>query len=151
MVTKNSARKVLFYCAGIAVALGAVYVILVATGIISLDSYAEELMTIPNLSGMEFKVIYTSRARLFVTDYAVSVYARRAAIEGEPLLAKWLNRQTLLFRYDPVNYDNPPPSIKATGNDRILISIPRVSSVFFQNRKWRNVTIDYDIGHIDYP
>jgi hypothetical protein len=82
MAAKNSTRKVLVYCTGIAVALGAVYVILVATGIISLDSYAEELTTIPNLSGMDFKVIYTSRARLFVTDYAVSVYTRRGSNRG---------------------------------------------------------------------
>lgn len=151
MELKNSMKKVLIYGAGIALALVVVYVILVATGIISLDSYTEELTTIPNLSGMEFRVVYTSRARLFVTDYAVSVYARRAATEGESLVAKWLNRQTLLFRYDPFGADHPPPSIKAIGNDRILISIPKVSSVLFQSRKYENVTIDYDIGHIDYP
>lgn len=73
MPTKKSTRKVVVYCVGVAVALGAVYLTLVATGIISLDFYTEELTTIPNLSGMEFKIIYTSRARLFVTDYAVSV------------------------------------------------------------------------------
>jgi hypothetical protein len=86
MANKKSSRRALVYCAGIAVALVSVYVILVVTGIISLDSYAEELMTIPNLSGMEFKIIYTSRARLFVTDDAVSVYTRRAAVDREPLL-----------------------------------------------------------------
>ena len=148
MQTKK-VKKVLVYGLGLAVALGAVNVILVATRIISLDSYAEELTTIPNLSGMEFKVIYTSRARLFVTDYAISVYVRKADVKGESLLARWSNRQTLLFSYDPENSEGPPPSIQASGNDRILISIPMTSQIFFQSRKWRNVTIDYSIGHID--
>jgi hypothetical protein len=153
MDTKKLTPKVLVYCAGIAVALGAVYLILVATGTIHLPGarYTEERMTLPNLSGMEFKIIYTSRARLFVTDYAINVYVRRAAVKDESLFARWSNRQSLLFRYDPWNYDSPLPTIQASGNDRILISIPRVSQVLFQSRKWRNVTIDYDIGHINYP
>ena len=108
-------------------------------------------MTIPNLSGMEFKIIYTTRARLFVTDYAISVYGRRAAVKEESLFARWSKRQTLLFRYDPWNYDSPLPSIRASGNDRILISIPRVSKVLFQSWRWQNVTIDYDIGQNDNP
>jgi hypothetical protein len=153
MESKKAAKKVFVYCAGVAVVLGAAYVILVATGTIYLPGarYTEEMMTIPNLSGMEFKIIYTSRAKLFVTDYAISVYVRRAAVKGESLLARWSNRQTLLFRYDPERYESPLPSIKASGNDGILISIPDISSVLIQSRKWQNVTVDYNIGHIDYP
>jgi hypothetical protein len=151
MATKNSTRKVLVYCTVIAMALGMVFVILLITGVISGDSDTEELMSIPNLSGMEFKVIYTSRARLVVTDYAISIYARRAASKEESLFAKWLNRQTLLFRYDPGSDTNNLPTINASGNDRILISIPTVSSVSFQNRKWQNMTIDYNIGNVLSP
>ncbi len=152
MATKKAVRKVLVYGVGIAVALGLVYVILVVIGAIPNGaSFTVELMSIPNLSGMEFKVIYSSRARLFVTDHAISIYARRAALEEESLFAKWLNRQTLLFRYDPGSDTYHLPTINASGNDRILISIPTVSSVLFQNRKWRNVSIDYDIGRIEYP
>jgi hypothetical protein len=100
MAAKKSARKVLIYSGVIAGALGMVFVILLSTGGISGDSDTEELMFIPNLSGMEFTVIYASRARLFVTDYAISIYARGAATKEESLLAKWSNRRTLLFRYD---------------------------------------------------
>ena len=154
MATKKSIRKVFVYGLGIAVALGVVYVILVVIGAIPNGaSFTNDLMTVPNLSGMEFKIIYTGRAHLFVTDYAISIYVRRAAVKGESLLARWSNRQTLLLSYDPVGsgYDGPLPSIEVHGNDKILISIPRVSQVFFQSRKWQNASIDYNIGHIDYP
>jgi hypothetical protein len=153
MDTKKFTPKALIYCVGIALVLGVVYLILVATGTIYLPGarYTEERMTLPNLSGMEFKIIYTTRARLFVTDYAINVYVRRAAVKEESLFARWSNRKTLLFRYDPENYDSPLPSIQAPGDDRILISIPRVSQVYFQSRKWGNVTIDYDIRKIDNP
>ena len=151
MATRKSARKVLIYGIGIAVALGTLYLVLVAIGVLPGVSYSEERMTIPNLSGMEFKILYTTRARLFVTDYAISVYVRRAAVKRGSLLARLSNRQTLLFRYDPENYDSPLPSIQVSGNNRILISVPRVSEVFFQARKWQNTTIDYNIGHNDSP
>jgi hypothetical protein len=157
MANKKSARKVFVYCAGIAVALGAVCVIFVPDVRIAIARalfpgvcISEERVTIPNLSGMEFKIIYTNCDTLG-TDEEISVYVRRAAVEGESLLARWSNRQTLLFSYDPWNSESPLPSIQASGNDRILISIPKVRHVYLQTRKWRDVTIDYNIGHIDYP
>ena len=153
MVTKKSKIKILAYGVGLTVVLGVAYVILVVIGVIYLPSArdTEDLMTIPNLSGMEFKIIYTSRAHLFVTEYAINVYVRRAAVEGEPLLARWSNRQTLLFSYDPWNSESPLPSIQASGNDRILISIPKVRHIYLQTRKWRDVTIDYNIRQNDNP
>jgi hypothetical protein len=153
MATKKSQIKILVYCVGIALALGLASMIVVPDVRVAVlrtlfpgACISEERMTIPNLSGMEFKIIYT------VCDIdEVSVYARRAAVKGESFLGRWLNRRTLLFRYDAGRWDDPPPSIRPSGNDRILISIPRVSQVYFQSRKWRNVIIDYDVGQIDNP
>ena len=152
LVSMKLAKRAVLYCASIVVALAAVYVILVATGRIPLPGacITEEKMRIPNLSGMEFEVTYTNCDTLAKQE-AISIYVSRAAVNGESLFARWLNRKTLLFRYDPARWDSPAPSINATGNGRILISIPEVSSVFFQTRKWRNVSVDYNIGHTDYP
>jgi uncharacterized membrane protein (DUF485 family) len=152
MAAKKAVRKILVNSVSTAVALGVVYVILLVIGVIPLGgSFTDDLLTIPNLSGMEFKIIYTGRAHFLVTEYATSVYVRRADVKGESLLARLLNRETLLFRYDPANDENTLPSIQATGNDKILISIPRVSQIFFQSRKWRNTTIEYSIGHNENP
>jgi hypothetical protein len=111
---------------------------------------SEDRMTISNLEGMEFKTIYTNCDTL-AKDEEISVYVSKSATSRESLFTRWLNRKTLIFSYDPGRYDNPLPSIQATGNDRILITVLRVSSINLQNRKWRNVSINYDIGHIDYP
>ena len=110
----------------------------------------EQLTTIPDLAGIKFETTYTSCDTLVKTE-AVSVYASRAAAGGESWLSRWRNRKALLFRYDPGRWDNPPPSIRVAGKGRIVISIPQVSSVMFQSRRWRDVSIDYDIGRIGPP
>src|ERR1700730_3943682 len=155
MVTKRSKLKILVYCVGIALVLGLACVILVPDARVAVFRavfpgvcLSEDQITIANLSGMKFKVIYTNCDAL-AKEEEVSVYVSRADVQGESVLARWLNRKTLLFSYDPAGrYNMPLPSIKALGNDKILISIPEVSSVLVQSRNWQNVTIDYNIGHI---
>jgi hypothetical protein len=153
MDTKKSATKVRIYCVGIALALGLACLILFPGTRVAVHRtlfpgacISEERMSIPNLSDMEFKVIYTN-----CDIFEVSVYVRRAARNGESFPARWLNRRTLLFSYDAERWDDPPPSIKASDSNRILISIPKVSSVLFQRRNLRNVSIDYNIGRVYYP
>ena len=111
----------------------------------------EDKGTMPNVAGMEFKIVYENCDTL-AKEEEVRVYVSRAAENGDWFFTRWLNRRTLLFSYDPggVN-DVPLPSIHTSGAKRILISIPRVSEVLFQSRKWRDVSVDYDIGHIEYP
>lgn len=73
------------YGIGIAVALTVAYVILVVMGAIPNGaSFTDDLMTIPNQSAMEFKIIYTSRADLFVTDYAISLRAASRRLRRAP-------------------------------------------------------------------
>jgi hypothetical protein len=43
------------------------------------------------------------------------------------------------------------PVIRASGRDRIVIAVPRVSSVLVKAKSWRNVSIEYEIGKTDYP
>jgi len=57
----------------------------------------------------------------------------------------------LLFKYGPASYDLPLPEIAVPVNDTILISVPVVSSVFVREAQWNHRSINYHIGHIDYP
>jgi hypothetical protein len=103
---------------------------------------SEKWEDIRNLSGLRFEVEYTNCDTL-AKEEAVSVYVTEAQ-EGAGAPGS-LDRGTLVFRYDPSGIHNPPPKIQATGNHRILISVPEVSSVTVQRRKWRDVAIDYNI------
>jgi hypothetical protein len=146
MESKRAVNRVLISVAGIIVVLGAAYGFLRFTGIIAPNAcLSEELKTIPNLSGMRFDIEYTNCDTL-VKDEAVSVYVTPASKE-QSWIAKLFNRKTLIFRYDPGRADSLPPSIQASAKERILISIPEVSSVIYQSRKWRKVFIDYRIEH----
>jgi len=146
MASKRTARIVLISAIGVVLTVGVGYVLLRFTGLIPSDAcVSEDLKTIPNLSGMRFKVEYTN-CDAFVKDEAVSVYVARADREADSWFAKWANRRTLIFRYDP-GRKNPLPSIEASGKDRILISVPEVSSVILQSRRWHNVSIEYKIEH----
>ncbi len=132
-------------------ALGAAYLILVAVGQVTWPGacLTEDLTAIPNLSGMKVEATYTN-CDTFAKEEVVSVYISRAVAPGEPFLARWRSQRTLIFRYDPGRPDNPPPSITANGRGRILISIPEVSSVLLETKKWQDISVDYNIGHIDY-
>jgi hypothetical protein len=103
---------------------------------------SEEWEEIPSLSGLSLEVEYTNCDTL-AKDEAVSVYVVEAQEGSRPNLSK---RRTLLFRYDPGGVGNPRPTIAASSDHRIVISVQEVSSVTFQRRKWRNVSIDYRIG-----
>jgi hypothetical protein len=98
---------------------------------------------------MKVEATYTN-CDTFAKEEVVSVYISRAAAPGEAFLARWLSQKTLIFRHDPGRPDNPPPSITANGRGRILISIPEVSSVLLETKQWHDISVDYNIGHIDY-
>jgi hypothetical protein len=156
MANKIGAKKMLVYCSGIALALGVACVTLLPEARVAIlrtlmpgVCISEDRTTISNLSGMEFKIVYTNCDTL-TKEEDISVYVSRAANNRKSLLSRWSNRHTLLFRYDPGNYDSALPSIRASDGDKILISIPRVSSVSLQRGKWQNVSVDYKIGYIEF-
>ena len=109
---------------------------------------AEDLKQVPNLSGMRVDVVYENCDTLAKTE-DVTVYLSRASAPGESAFAKWSNRRDIVFGYDP-GYPAVAPEILADGGNRILISIPVLSSILVQERNWRNVSIDYDIGRVIY-
>jgi hypothetical protein len=84
-------------------------------------------------------------------DDAIRVYAKDTALNGRWFFSKWRNQRTLLFRYDPGRPDNPLPSITRPNSSTILISVPEVSSIEYQNRNWANMSVHYEIGRVDFP
>jgi hypothetical protein len=110
---------------------------------------SEDLQAIPNLAGVGFSVEYVNCDTLAKTE-SVSVYIMSAWDKSR--MAKPPGDKALIFRYDPGGKaDIPSPQIQASGKDHILISVPDVSSVSVEARKWRDISIDYRIGHIAYP
>jgi len=101
-------------------------------------------------SGYIFEVEDTT-CDILAKDEAISVYARKVDPKGPWVLSGWRNQRTLLFRYDPGRWDNPLPSITHLSQSTILISVPEVSSIDYQNRKWANMSVNYEIGRVDYP
>ena len=68
--------------------------------------------------------------------------------------SNWLKRlvhpRVLLFRYDPWNWDEPMPTIESDRPGHIRISIPRVSSVVLQKRRFKQIDVEYAIGSVEY-
>ncbi|MDR3741537.1 MAG: hypothetical protein P4L40_21170 [Terracidiphilus sp.] len=110
----------------------------------------EARLTIDDPAGLVFEVVDESCDTL-AKDEAISVYAKKAVSKGTWRFFGRRSQRTLLFRYDPGRPDNPLPSIKLLSQTTILISIPEVSSIVYQNRKWENMSVNYEIGKVDYP
>ena len=110
----------------------------------------EERLKIDDPAGFRFEVEYKSCDTL-AKDEAIGVYATNTAPQGFRLLSRWRDQRTLLFRYDPGRWDNPLPSITRPTPSAILISVPEVSSIEYQNREWEKMSVNYLIGHVDYP
>lgn len=98
----------------------------------------------------DIEVVYLSCDTIAKQD-SIDVYFLKAGTNKQSPLIRWLYKKTLVFRYDPAVEDGPLPVIRASGRDRIVIAVPRVSSVLLKAKSWRNVSIDYEIGKTDYP
>ena len=111
---------------------------------------AEERLKVDDLSGFRFEVEYKNCDTL-AKEESISVYATKIASEGSGFLSKWRDQRTLLFRYDPGRWDNPLPAVTRPSRSEILISIPEVSSIGYQNHKWEKMSVNYAIDRVDYP
>jgi hypothetical protein len=137
---------------GVIAALGGIYAILFSTGFVfsRLACQTEEKLKIDDPSGLRFELEYTN-CDLLAKDEAISVYAEKILPTGPWFFSSWRNQRTLIFRYDPEREDSPLPSITRPSQSTILISIPEVSSILYQNRAWANMSVNYDIRRVTYP
>jgi len=150
MGSKKLAKTTLVIAVSVVAALGVGYLFLRLTGIIIPDACIfERMKTMPNLSGAKVEIVYTNCDTL-AKDEAISVYFSRAAAKEDSWYTKWFNRRTLVFRYDP-GRPSDPPAIESLGEDRMVISVPEVSSVALRSEKWRDISIDYKIEHVMNP
>ncbi len=151
-VNRQGFRRILRWGVSAVMVLAAAYIVLVLAGIapnrLSCNSQREIELT--NISGHDFEITYTNCDGLAKEEF-VSVYISSGKSSGKWWLPGWMSKKGLLFRYDPAMPNAPLPSIKASGQDKVVISIPRVSSIIFEIRKWKNLSVDYEIGRIDYP
>ena len=151
MGTRKIAKMILVCVVGVIVLWGAWRTFVRLTGVDDPNAcISEQLKTIPNLSGAKIEIVYTNCDTLAKQE-DVSVYFSPAAVKEKSWFARWSHRRTLIFRYDPDRSDAPLPSITNPSQSTILISIPEVSSVSYQNRKWKSMSINYEIGKVDYP
>lgn len=110
----------------------------------------KEVLNTTETSGVRF-VIEKSSCDILAKDEYISVYA--ISVPRSPLqkLLGPFNKQSLLFRYDPGQEDNPLPSVTLLGQAQIRIAVLSVSSIAVQDRTWNDKSISYDIGKIYYP
>lgn len=111
----------------------------------SAECISETRETLPNVLGGDFEIVYTNCDTLAKEEW-ISVY-----VTSRSWIRRLLAGKTLLFRYDPGSWNSPLPAINVSGQNRLLVSIARVSSFSFQKKKWQGVSVDYQIGRIDYP
>jgi hypothetical protein len=84
-------------------------------------------------------------------DEHIKVYVEKTLSKAAWFLPGWRNRRTRLFEYDPGRWDNPLPSITISSPNTLLVSVPEVSSILYENHAWEGMSITYDIGKVDYP
>ncbi len=145
-------KKRLGLIAGSIMLLATAYLFLAYIGVVPAPytCSSETEKRIVDISGYDFEIVDTDCDALAKEEF-VSVYVSKTEGNKNPLLARLLRRKTLLFRYDPGMWNSPLPLVTASGPNKILVSVPIVSSVLFQRRDWEHAHISYDIGHIDYP
>ena len=100
-----------------------------------------------NISGVNVEITFTD-CDIVAKEAWISVYAYKVEVTKKS--SKRRSDENLLFRYDP-GQDSSLPQIQSIGENKILISIGRVSSINTQKRQWHDIAIDYHIGKIDYP
>jgi len=107
-------------------------------------------MALSDVSGADIEVVYTNSDALAKQE-DISVYISEASKGKTTWLRRAFRRKALLFRYDPESPSEPLPSIISRAVNRLVISVPRVSSISFQRTQWNGISVAYQIGRIDYP
>jgi hypothetical protein len=113
-------------------------------------NYSETKMALSDVSGADIEVVYTNSDALAKQE-GISVYISEASKGETGWLRKTFRRKVLLFKYDPGSPYESLPTIISPAVNRLVISVPRVSSISFQRAQWNGISVTYQIGRIDYP
>lgn len=142
-------KRTAIYIAGVVLSIAMIFVVF-RFAFSRFTCQTEERLKIDDPAGFRFQVEYTSCDTLAKQE-TISVYATKVTSKGVGLLSRWRDQRTLLFRYDPGRWGNPLPTITRPSQSAILISVPEVSSIEYQNREWEKRSVNYAVGHVDYP
>ena len=111
-------------------------------------NYSETKLDLSDVSGADIEVVYTNSDSLAKQE-GISVYISKASKGKAAWVGKAFRRKVLLFKYDPGSPDEALPSIISPAVNRLVISVPRVSSISFQRKQWNGISVAYQIGRID--
>jgi hypothetical protein len=133
---KTIARHV----AGFLVALSALYLLLASVGLAPTPStcITEKRQS---LSLLEFNYeISETDCSTLGEDASISVFVSKVGRA----------EKVLLFKYGPAVV-NQMPIITSIDSNTVRISITRISDIIFRRKNWEGLSVDYDIGVVDYP
>jgi hypothetical protein len=126
----------------IAVAIGVAFTVLPVAFlfwlIIASTCRTEKVKKFYNMSGYNFEVTHTDCDAIAKWHFIDVLVAKGGS-----------TRQTVLLEYVPAV--EALPVIKLVGAKAFRISIPRISSLRLRRDRWENLSLDYDIGSIEYP
>ena len=151
-VAKKRTARITVICAfGTVFALWGAHAAMVTDGNVTWPHFCEveQVAKYENLDGIKFEVTDTD-FDLLTKDEFVTVFASDASVKGRWFFYDWRSRRIPVLRYDRGRFDEPWPLIKRSSAGTILISVPKVSSIGLQVRKWGRQSIDYEIGRVDY-
>jgi hypothetical protein len=122
--------------------VGVTLLVAIGIGVIPLNGCdVESKKRVSNLAGLDFEVTHTDCDVGLYKGAAMSIFVSKTG-EGE---------KALLFKFEPEDDDLLPKIKVQQQNSTILVSISRISSIYLRKDRWRNMSVEYDIGHVDYP
>jgi hypothetical protein len=132
---------VLRWATGLTVTFGAIYLLLAAIGLAPTPQtcITETHEKISGISGFDFEISETNCSTLG-EDASISVFAYKSE----------QTKGTLLLKYGPAGVD-PLPHITSVDQHTVQISISRVSDLLFRRDSLNGLSVNYDIGVVDYP
>ena len=144
----ESMKRTAVYIVGTVLSIAAIFVVF-RFAVSRFTCQTEERLKIDDPAGFRFEVEYKSCDTL-AKDESISVYDQNCT-EGGRTIFEMERSTTLLFRYDPGRWGNPLPAITRPSQSAILISIPEVASIGYQNREWDKMSVIYAIERVNYP
>jgi hypothetical protein len=93
------------------------------------------------------KITTSSGLGFTIRETNCSAFAKDSSVS---ILINDEDEEDLIFKYDP-SWNNRRPTISISDRHEIKISVNEVSSIIYQQDKWKTMPIKYDIGHIVFP
>ena len=133
--------KVLRRVALVGLPIGAIYLFLAFIDLAPnpYTCVTNDLKTIADLSGYRLSVKETDCDAIAKTD-SIRVFIAKAGQGGGELI----------FQYGPI-LNATPPEFHVNARGDIVIAVSEIADIWVQRSRWRDVSIEYQIGRVQYP